>query len=147
MSAICQTAGVTGVRGEEARRDMAVHDTLLVQGPCSDIRTRSEDTGVDETAHSSVALSGIHYPSHHSKLESRRGQSHNPAMSAMSSLESSSNQEKKIYDETQAVVGSAHADPETQAKVEQVYDPSQESIWTRLGLNFESYKRAPGSTR
>jgi amino acid transporter len=68
-------------------------------------------------------------------------------MSAMSSLESNSNQEKKIYDETQAVVGSAHADPETQAKVEQVYDPSQESIWTRLGLNFESYKRAPGSTR
>jgi amino acid transporter len=68
-------------------------------------------------------------------------------MSAMSSLESSSNPEKKIYDETQAVVGSANVDPETQAKVEQVYDPSQESIWTRLGLNFESYKRAPGSTR
>lgn len=27
-----------------------------------------------------------------------------------------------------------------------VYDPMQESIWTRLGLTFESVKRAPGST-
>jgi amino acid transporter len=26
------------------------------------------------------------------------------------------------------------------------YDPSQESIWTRLGVNFESFKRAPGTT-
>ncbi|KAL0066166.1 Amino-acid permease inda1 [Marasmius tenuissimus] len=26
------------------------------------------------------------------------------------------------------------------------YDPSKESRWTRLGLNFESFKRAPGST-
>uniref|UniRef100_A0A0W0FBA3 Putative amino-acid permease inda1 n=1 Tax=Moniliophthora roreri TaxID=221103 RepID=A0A0W0FBA3_MONRR len=26
------------------------------------------------------------------------------------------------------------------------YDPSKESIWTRLGLNFESFKRAPGVT-
>lgn len=26
------------------------------------------------------------------------------------------------------------------------YDPSQESVWTRLGLSMESYKRAPGST-
>lgn len=26
------------------------------------------------------------------------------------------------------------------------YDPMQESVWTRLGLSFESYKRAPGST-
>ncbi|PBK66045.1 amino-acid permease inda1 [Armillaria solidipes] len=26
------------------------------------------------------------------------------------------------------------------------YDPSQESIWTRLGLSFESFKRAPGVT-
>lgn len=28
----------------------------------------------------------------------------------------------------------------------QLYDPSQESIWTRLGVNFESFKRAPGVT-
>ena len=26
------------------------------------------------------------------------------------------------------------------------YDPSKESIWTRLGLSLESYKRAPGVT-
>lgn len=26
------------------------------------------------------------------------------------------------------------------------YDPSKESRWTRLGLNFESFKRAPGVT-
>ncbi|KAJ3865198.1 APC amino acid permease [Lentinula novae-zelandiae] len=26
------------------------------------------------------------------------------------------------------------------------YDPSKESIWTRLGVNFESFKRAPGVT-
>jgi yeast amino acid transporter len=26
------------------------------------------------------------------------------------------------------------------------YDPSKESIWTRLGLSAESFKRAPGTT-
>ena len=26
------------------------------------------------------------------------------------------------------------------------YDPSKESIWTRLGLTVESFKRAPGTT-
>lgn len=26
------------------------------------------------------------------------------------------------------------------------YDPSKESLATRLGVNFESFKRAPGST-
>ncbi|KAF8147988.1 APC amino acid permease [Crassisporium funariophilum] len=26
------------------------------------------------------------------------------------------------------------------------YDPSKESVWTRVGLNFESFKRAPGTT-
>lgn len=26
------------------------------------------------------------------------------------------------------------------------YDPSRESVWTRLGLNAESFKRAPGVT-
>lgn len=29
---------------------------------------------------------------------------------------------------------------------EQIYDPSKESRWTRLGLSLESFKRAPGST-
>ncbi|CDZ96589.1 amino-acid permease inda1 [Phaffia rhodozyma] len=28
----------------------------------------------------------------------------------------------------------------------EIYDPSKESIWTRLGLSAESYKRAPGLT-
>lgn len=28
----------------------------------------------------------------------------------------------------------------------ELYDPSKESIWTRLGVNFESFKRAPGTT-
>lgn len=27
-----------------------------------------------------------------------------------------------------------------------LYDPSKESIWTRLGLSPESFKRAPGGT-
>lgn len=27
------------------------------------------------------------------------------------------------------------------------YDPSKESALTRAGLNFESFKRAPGTTR
>ncbi|KAH0578859.1 hypothetical protein H2248_003051 [Termitomyces sp. 'cryptogamus'] len=26
------------------------------------------------------------------------------------------------------------------------YDPSKESVWTRIGLSFESFKRAPGTT-
>ena len=26
------------------------------------------------------------------------------------------------------------------------YDPSKESVWTRLGVTFESFKRAPGTT-
>lgn len=29
----------------------------------------------------------------------------------------------------------------------EVYDPSRESIWTRLGLNAESFKPAPASTK
>jgi amino acid transporter len=30
---------------------------------------------------------------------------------------------------------------------EDYYDPSKESMMTRAGLNFESFKRAPGTTR
>lgn len=29
---------------------------------------------------------------------------------------------------------------------EGLYDPSKESVWTRLGLTLESFKRAPGTT-
>jgi len=35
--------------------------------------------------------------------------------------------------------------PHAPAKYE-FYDPSKESIWTRLGVNAESFKRAPGVT-
>ncbi|GAA5866545.1 hypothetical protein JCM8547_005451 [Rhodosporidiobolus lusitaniae] len=34
----------------------------------------------------------------------------------------------------------------TTAREQVVYDPSQESLATRLGVNFESFKRAPGTT-
>ncbi|ORY78861.1 amino-acid permease inda1 [Leucosporidium creatinivorum] len=34
----------------------------------------------------------------------------------------------------------------TAAPQQQFYDPSKESFWTRAGLNWESYKRAPGTT-
>lgn len=34
----------------------------------------------------------------------------------------------------------------TAAPREQLYDPSQETKLTRLGLSLESFKRAPGST-
>ncbi|KDE08980.1 hypothetical protein MVLG_00703 [Microbotryum lychnidis-dioicae p1A1 Lamole] len=34
----------------------------------------------------------------------------------------------------------------TTAAAPEIYDPSQESIWTRAGLSFRSYTRAPGST-
>lgn len=30
---------------------------------------------------------------------------------------------------------------------EEYYDPSKESMLTRAGLNFESFKKAPGTTR
>ena len=34
----------------------------------------------------------------------------------------------------------------TAAPQAQLYDPSKESIWTRMGISMESYKRAPGTT-
>lgn len=40
---------------------------------------------------------------------------------------------------------SSSAVSQTGAKYE-FYDPSKESIWTRLGVNAESFKRAPGTT-
>ena len=30
--------------------------------------------------------------------------------------------------------------------IPELYDPSKESVWTRLGLTAESFKRAPGTT-
>lgn len=45
-----------------------------------------------------------------------------------------------IYDTEKNTAGSGPSEDE-------VYDPSQETLMTRLGLTFESLKRAPGSTR
>jgi hypothetical protein len=43
-------------------------------------------------------------------------------------------------DDDSVFVGS---EPRTRAEF---YDPSKESVWTRVGLTFESFKRAPGTT-
>lgn len=32
------------------------------------------------------------------------------------------------------------------SSIPELYDPSKESVWTRLGLTAESFKRAPGTT-
>ncbi|KAF8066571.1 APC amino acid permease [Lyophyllum atratum] len=48
---------------------------------------------------------------------------------------------KKAEEKFDVASTSSDASP----KVE-FYDPSKESIWTRLGLSFESFKRAPGTT-
>lgn len=37
--------------------------------------------------------------------------------------------------------------PDYGSSQDDVFDPSQETLMTRLGLTFESLKRAPGSTR
>lgn len=66
--------------------------------------------------------------------------------------------EKKLHGEdAQAGVYSANANgdidsanqrnPYAFKEDEQVYDPMQESKWTRAGLTAESFKRAPGTTR
>lgn len=64
--------------------------------------------------------------------------------------------EKKYSGEdAQAGVYSAHNQPAADAELghnayaqdDDVYDPSKESRLTRLGLNAESFKRAPGATR
>lgn len=70
-------------------------------------------------------------------------------------------EEKKIYGgeaNTETSVGPAHAHGDTSGRglghgqhdgldYSDYYDPMLESRMTRLGLNFESFKRAPGSTR
>jgi hypothetical protein len=57
--------------------------------------------------------------------------------------------EKVIHDHhTQSGVYGVdpEANYEKQTVPEGIYDPSKESIWTRLGVNAESFKRAPGPT-
>lgn len=45
------------------------------------------------------------------------------------------------YDDEKAAAG------KTEVTSAEIYDPSLESIWTRLGLNFESFKPAPATTK
>jgi hypothetical protein len=56
--------------------------------------------------------------------------------------------EKIVHDNTQSGVYAVdpEANYEKQTVPEGIYDPSKESIWTRIGLNAESFKRAPGTT-
>jgi len=58
----------------------------------------------------------------------------------------------KLADKNEAVKGDGESSENgivvtSAPKQKVIYDPSQESIWTRLGLSLESFKRAPGSTR
>ena len=60
-----------------------------------------------------------------------------------------SDEEKKINGSGGYDVGvyAAHGSENQPGAYNDSYDPSQESLMTRLGLNFESFKRAPGTTR
>lgn len=60
-----------------------------------------------------------------------------------------SDEEKKIHGTSGYDVGvyAAHGTDGQHASVDDTYDPSKESLMTRLGLNAESFKRAPGTTR
>jgi len=49
------------------------------------------------------------------------------------------------YEADTAVVAAVN-EKDYRAERSEVYDPSKESFWTRAGLNFESYKPAPGHT-
>lgn len=55
----------------------------------------------------------------------------------------------KMDHSDKAEKGSSSSDVEVHtsaAPVNVLYDPSKESVWTRVGLSWESYKRAPGTT-
>lgn len=61
------------------------------------------------------------------------------------------NRDEKYDEEKGPVVTSAVVAPQEYTDSEDqdrssIYDPSKESIWTRMGLNAESFKRAPGNT-
>lgn len=68
-------------------------------------------------------------------------------MAIFKSDKSSDTEKPPLYDDESSAAVVAPVD-EREYKVERTefYDPSKESIWTRAGLNFESYKRAPGTT-
>lgn len=54
-------------------------------------------------------------------------------------------EKKNVYESNSAVVAPVD-DSDYKVEKSEFYDPSKESFWTRAGLNFESYKRAPGTT-
>lgn len=55
-----------------------------------------------------------------------------------SAAEASKTGDKKPGDGPQVQISSVGKDA--------FYDPKQETVWTRLGLTTESFKRAPGTT-
>lgn len=65
------------------------------------------------------------------------GTSEKPAIPA-SSAEAVKAGDKKAVDGSQVQVSTVGRDG--------FYDPKQETVWTRLGLTAESFKRAPGTT-
>ena len=55
--------------------------------------------------------------------------------------------EKKIGGTADSIKITSAAQAHASSHEDEYYDPSQESLLTRIGLNFEWFKRAPGSTR
>jgi amino acid transporter len=62
---------------------------------------------------------------------------------ALHDLEKSSSSSK---DEGGFVTTQTATDVERAGVTPEFYDPSKESLATRLGVNWESFKRAPGAT-
>ena len=67
---------------------------------------------------------------------------HSPTMSELDKKEKESTPPVEEQYEKGAVEGTTHSVHPTQT----LYDPSKESVWTRLGVTLESFKRAPGTT-
>lgn len=63
-----------------------------------------------------------------------------------SKSDKSDGEKPPLYDDSSAAVVAPVDERELKIEQPEFYDPSKESIWTRAGLNFESYKRAPGTT-
>lgn len=76
-------------------------------------------------------------PSGETAVEASRqaSPSEKPALPGSNGVKTS---DKKPGDENNVLVSTVGKDA--------FYDPSKESIWTRLGLTAESFKRAPGTT-
>ncbi|GAA6058864.1 hypothetical protein JCM10212_002808 [Sporobolomyces blumeae] len=63
----------------------------------------------------------------------------------MSSLDAEKASGSDKHDDAYVTTTSAEGDLPAYGQQE-LYDPSKESIFTRLGINYESFKRAPGTT-